>query len=55
MTMWSGSSKGLITFDNGVFSIQLEVPSEQEAILYEWTQQICEASLHIYFERKGHS
>ena len=55
MAMWSGSSKGLITFDDGVFSIQLKVPSEHEAVLYEWTRQICEAALHIYFERKGHS
>jgi superfamily II DNA or RNA helicase/HKD family nuclease len=52
MTKWSGSSKGLISFENDVFRINLDVASENEEILYQWTKEICEYRLHYHFERK---
>jgi hypothetical protein len=53
MTKWSGSSKGLISFENNVFSLNLSIAPEDEEILYKWTQEICEYRLHAYFERKS--
>ncbi|OFW76120.1 MAG: hypothetical protein A2201_08735 [Alicyclobacillus sp. RIFOXYA1_FULL_53_8] len=53
MTMWGGSSKGLVSFDGTAFATRLEVHSEDEAWLYEYTRQICLYRLHVYFERKG--
>ncbi|WP_050180623.1 DEAD/DEAH box helicase family protein [Domibacillus robiginosus] len=50
MTKWSGSSKGLIGFENGQFHIQLEAAGNEE--VFEWTKDICEYRLHAYFERK---
>jgi superfamily II DNA or RNA helicase/HKD family nuclease len=55
MTKWSGSSKGLISFENNVFSLNFSIAPEDEEILYKWTQEICEYRLHAYFERKGQS
>lgn len=52
MTKWSGSSKGLITFDNDVFQIHIDVPEEDREMIYQWTKEICEYRLHYYFERK---
>jgi superfamily II DNA or RNA helicase/HKD family nuclease len=53
MTKWSGSSKGLISFENNVFSLNFPIAPEDEEILYKWTQEICEYRLHAYFERKS--
>lgn len=53
MTKWSGSSKGLITFNNGLFEPQLEIEPEHVALLFAWTKEICEYRLHGYFERKA--
>lgn len=53
MTKWSGTSKGLIEFTDGVFAPQLDVAKEHERILFEWVREICEYRLHSYFERKG--
>ncbi|MDW0114360.1 hypothetical protein QT711_14275 [Sporosarcina saromensis] len=52
MTKWSGSSKGLIWFEDGVFVPQLDVAKEHERILFEWVKEICQYRLHWYFERK---
>ncbi|REJ31574.1 MAG: DNA helicase [Caldibacillus debilis] len=53
MTKWSGSSNGLLSFDNNVFSLTFSIDPEDEEILYKWTQEICEYRLHVYFERKA--
>jgi len=54
MTKWSGSSNGLVTLKDNVFSIKLNVTEEDAFILYEWTKGICEYRLHHhFFERKG--
>ncbi|KQC48002.1 DNA helicase [Geobacillus sp. Sah69] len=53
MTKWSGSSRGLISFENNVFALQFSIAREHEEILYNWTKEICEYRLHVYFERKG--
>ncbi|WP_163150679.1 DEAD/DEAH box helicase family protein [Anoxybacillus sp. MB8] len=53
MTKWSGSSNGLISFENNVFSLTFSIAPEDEHILYKWTQEICEYRLHVYFERRG--
>ena len=52
MTKWSGSSKGLLSFDGNVFSLNMDVRKEDEEILFEWTKEICEYRLHTYFERR---
>lgn len=52
MTKWSGSSKGLISFKDGVFSLNFEVEDSEKPILYKWTREICEYRLHFHFERK---
>ncbi|MBO8173102.1 MAG: DEAD/DEAH box helicase family protein [Bacillaceae bacterium] len=52
MTKWSGSSGGLITFEDDVFRIHLDVALEDRKYVYDWTKQICEYRLHTYFERK---
>lgn len=53
MTKWSGSSKGLISFENDQFIIDLEIDEEDQEIVYQWTKEICEYRLHQYFERKA--
>lgn len=53
MTKWSGTSKGLIQFEEGIFDPQLKVAKEHEEILFEWMKDICEYRLHLYFERMG--
>lgn len=52
MTKWSGSSKGLISFGDGVFKIEFDVIEEHKEKLFEWAHEICEYRLHSYFERK---
>lgn len=53
MTKWSGSSKGLITFENDMFDVHLDVEQQHEETLYNWTKDICLYRLHYYFERRG--
>lgn len=53
MTKWSSSSKGLVSFENGIFQLNFDVLKEDEEILYDWTKQICEYRLHVHFERKA--
>lgn len=55
MTKWSGSSKGLVLFEDGVFSLNFDILKEDEAILFNWTKEICEYRLHYHFERKAKS
>lgn len=55
MTKWSGSSNGLLSFQNGVFKPEFEVAKEHQEKLYQWTKEICEFRLHAYFERKEKS
>ncbi|MBU9723817.1 MULTISPECIES: DEAD/DEAH box helicase family protein [Bacillaceae] len=53
MSKWSGSSKGLLTFEGGVFRPAFDVEPGHNETLYEWTKEICEYRLHRYFERKS--
>jgi DNA or RNA helicases of superfamily II len=55
MTKWSQSSKGQITFQDGVFTIRsLEgLVRKTLEVLYAWTRDICEYRLHVYFEKKA--
>ena len=53
MTKWSGSSKGKIKFDDGVFSPQIDMEKEHEVVLFDWVKEICEYRLHWYFEKKS--
>ncbi|MGQ7890663.1 DEAD/DEAH box helicase family protein [Paenibacillus sp. WC2504] len=52
MTKWSGSSKGLITFDSGVFTFNFDVLPEDMEMLHAWTRDICLYRLHAHFERR---
>jgi hypothetical protein len=53
MTKWSGSSKGLITFENNVFTLNFDVLPEDLVLLLAWTREICLYRLHAHFERRG--
>ncbi|WP_096439512.1 DEAD/DEAH box helicase family protein [Alteribacter populi] len=53
MTKWSGSSKGLLSFEDDVFSLNFQLSAESERHIYEWTLQICEFRLESYFEKKN--
>lgn len=55
MTKWSGSSKGLISYNNDIFKLEFDVIKEDEPILYDMTRDICEYRLHVHFERKGNN
>ncbi|WP_026575703.1 DEAD/DEAH box helicase family protein [Bacillus sp. UNC438CL73TsuS30] len=52
MTKWSGSSKGLISYDNDEFVLNFDVAEEDQEILFNWTKELCEYRLHYHFERK---
>ncbi|REJ07742.1 DEAD/DEAH box helicase family protein [Halobacillus trueperi] len=52
LTKWSGSSRGLVQFDNGIFSLSFHVSTEHKALLYKMTEEICNYRLHSYFEKK---
>ncbi|XKE94428.1 DEAD/DEAH box helicase family protein [Metaplanococcus flavidus] len=52
MTKWSEDSKAeLITFDNDLFAINLDVSQSESKLLNEWTKQIAEYRLQKHFER----
>lgn len=53
MEKWSGDSKGLVGLENGVFSVLFDVLEEDQAILFDFTKEICEFRLHWFFERKS--
>lgn len=53
MMKWSASSKGLITYEDNLFTIQIEPSEEHRKMLFQWTEEVCEYRLHMYFERKG--
>lgn len=52
MKKWSGSSKGLLDFNENNFRPNLEVTPEDESILFEFTREICEYRLHYFFQRR---
>lgn len=54
MTKWSGSAKeGLVSFNEGIFILNLNSGNEGSEILYSWTSETTEYRLHHYFERKS--
>jgi hypothetical protein len=53
MTKWSGSSKGLISFENDIFKLNFDVVPEDQQILFGWTKEICKYRLHYHFERRA--
>lgn len=54
MTKWSGSAKDrLVIFENELFHLNLQPSQKERALLYHWTEEICEFRLHAYFERKA--
>ncbi|WP_029099847.1 DEAD/DEAH box helicase family protein [Brevibacillus thermoruber] len=53
MSKWSGSSKGLVTFTDGVFSLNFDIDPQDSPILYRWTKDICLYRLHYHFEKKA--
>ncbi|TMW70652.1 DEAD/DEAH box helicase family protein [Alteribacter natronophilus] len=53
MTKWSGSSKGLISFEENQFRIIADWPEEHNPFIYEMTKEICHYRLESYFERKA--
>lgn len=53
MTKWSGSSKGLVSFENSTLALKFKVEPEDREILYNITKDICLYRLHFHFERKS--
>ena len=52
MSKWSGAKDSMTRFEDGVFSLNVEVQNpEERAVLYRWTRDICLYRLHTYFER----
>ncbi len=53
MTKWSGSSNGIVEFEDDQFNINIRMEDNYRSKLYKWTKQICEYRLHWHFERKS--
>jgi superfamily II DNA or RNA helicase/HKD family nuclease len=53
MTKWNRGDDGLTSFSNGLFTLNFDVLAEDQETLYNWTRQIAEYRLHVYFERKA--
>lgn len=43
----------IASFEDNQFQFNIEVPEEDNSLVYEWTKQVCEYRLHWHFERKG--
>ncbi|ANE45254.1 DNA helicase [Paenibacillus swuensis] len=52
MTKWSGSSKGLVSFEGGRFEFNIPNNIDSSELIYVWVEQICKYRLHWHFERK---
>jgi hypothetical protein len=52
MSKWSGSSKGLVAFEDGEFALKFDVLPEDMELLHGWTREICEYRLHVHFEQR---
>lgn len=53
MTKWSGSSKGLVTFEDGEFGFAVDIEHKVQQVMFNWVREICEYRLHRYFARKS--
>ncbi|MGG3556790.1 DEAD/DEAH box helicase family protein [Peribacillus frigoritolerans] len=53
MAKWSGSSKGLISYEDDIFKLKFDVRPEDQRVLFDMTKDICEYRLHYHFERKA--
>ncbi|SIQ01601.1 Superfamily II DNA or RNA helicase [Peribacillus simplex] len=53
MAKWSGSSKGLISYEDDIFKLNFDVRPEDQRVLFEMTKDISEYRLHYHFERKA--
>lgn len=51
MTKWS-DSKGLVRFEEGLFSFNIEIELSHKTIIYQWLHEICQYLLHRYFAKK---
>jgi superfamily II DNA or RNA helicase/HKD family nuclease len=52
MTKWSGSSKGMVTFQNNSFLVHKRFNNKVNEHIYKWTSEISNYRLHVHFERK---
>lgn len=55
MDKWVDKNNDLVTFEDGIFSINFPIDESAEEILHEMTKQICDYRLGYYFERKGYT
>ncbi|MFD9625377.1 DEAD/DEAH box helicase family protein [Peribacillus muralis] len=53
MTKWSESTKDLVSYEDDIFKLNFDVRSEDQRILFNMTNDICEYRLHYHFERKA--
>ncbi|MCP8970844.1 DEAD/DEAH box helicase family protein [Ectobacillus ponti] len=49
MSKLSGSSKGLVVFEDNMLRLGFDVLPEYREIVWEWTKEICEYRLQYYF------
>lgn len=52
MKHWSGTSNGVVKFEEQIFWVDIDFKDEDLDIVFDWTSQICEYRLHIHFEKK---
>ncbi|MTD32019.1 DEAD/DEAH box helicase family protein [Planomicrobium sp. YIM 101495] len=54
MTKWSeDEKKGLVTFEQDLFSLNLKIDPSENHFIYEWTKEVVEYLLQDHFEKKG--
>ncbi|MFU2014263.1 DEAD/DEAH box helicase family protein [Peribacillus butanolivorans] len=53
MSKWSGSSKGLISYEDDIFKLNFDIKPDDQRVLFDMTKDICEYRLHYHFERKA--
>ncbi|MFX3660337.1 MAG: DEAD/DEAH box helicase family protein [Ectobacillus sp.] len=53
MSKLSHKSGGLISFENNVLALHVDILPEHRELLWRWTKEICEYRLHYYFFYRG--
>jgi superfamily II DNA or RNA helicase/HKD family nuclease len=53
MTKWSGSSIGMVTFENNLFLVHKKFANTDNELTYIWTFEILNYRLHVHFEKKN--
>jgi Helicase conserved C-terminal domain len=52
MTKWSGSSQGMVTFEDNLFQVYKKFDNNINEYIYKWTSETSDYRLQVHFERK---